>query len=183
MSMLSLGRNGNGKAAQARVEPPPYPPAPPPEVQHYAPKPHAGPHELGTHTLQNVDDITSMSAEQIERTADQVEEAGREVADVLREAARRVRHSGVVANERLANYVRVVTTCAEAARVMQRSVEHRDQPQPPPPPQEVETAAHVHAETGEPTPAATPDLDAIAEQLGTLARREGATAHSDGVAS
>jgi hypothetical protein len=157
MSMLSLGRNGNGKAPNA-------PPLPPHVDAQPAPQP-PGPHQLGGVTLANVDAITSLTAEEIERTAEQLMDAANETADTLREAARRVRHSGMVANERLSNTVRTMAACAEAARLMQEMVEERDQPQAQPEP--------------EPAPAMPPgpapkmaqpatDLDALARQIGMV---------------
>jgi hypothetical protein len=106
---------------------------------------------LGTVTLANVDQLAAMSADEIERVADQVIEAAHDTANVLREAARRVRHSGLVANERLANFVRVASTCTDAARLMSASVEQRDEPQPEP-----EPPAAVAAE---------PDLDALEAEV------------------
>jgi hypothetical protein len=171
MSMLTaMGRRPNGNAAGAPVAPPP-PPSP------YAPKVPPGPHQLGSVTIANVDQLTGMTAEEIERAADQIVDAAHETAEVLREAARRVRHSGLVANERLANYVAATSTCVDAALMMQTLIEERDKPRPATPPVPERPAAateapdgtpareHVHAETGEPT-----DLDTLAERIGLVAR-------------
>jgi hypothetical protein len=100
------------------------------------------PHQLGSVTLDNVDRIAGMSAAEIERIADQLMVAAQETADTLREAARRMRHAGLVANERLANFVRVATTCTDAAKMMQASVDRRDDKPAPP-----EDAPRMHQET------------------------------------
>jgi len=152
----SKGRQSNGEAAGAPPPPSPYAPktVPPPSTE---------PHQLGSATLQSVDLMTSLTADEIEKVAEQVERGAQEVADTLREAARRVRHSGYVANERLANFVRVASTCADAARMMQQSVEMRDDPNANPPPMTklaVEPPALKEHTT---------DLDALAEQIGKTA--------------
>jgi hypothetical protein len=169
MSLISTLRspptNGAGKPA-----------APPPPPAMFAPKPPPGPHQLGSVSLQNVDALTSMSADEIEQTADRLVEAAHETADVLREAARRVRHSGMVANERLANFVRVATTCADAARMMAESVDRRDEAPAEPLP---ENAMQAQPETAAPAPAREPaNLDRLAADLAaTAAPGERADAH------
>src|SRR5262249_2119267 len=133
--------------------------SPPPYARRPLPPPNREPHQLGSDTLQSVDALTAVSADEIEKVAEQLENAAREVADGLREAARRVRHSGIVANERLANFVRVASTCADAARIMQQSVEQRDDPNANPPsiPVAVVEPASV--------PTVPADLDALAEKI------------------
>ena len=149
-----------GRKADTNVASKPAPPSyPTPRPQPATPP---GPHQLGRATLQNVDQITSMSAEQIERVADQLEEAAHDTAAILREAARRIRDTGLVANERLANFVRVASTCAEAAALMGQSVERRDDPKPTAP----------EATAIELTPIAEParepvNLDELAEIIAT----------------
>ena len=101
------------------------------------PIPGIEPHTLGKTTIHSVDRMTSMTADEIEKVAEQVLEGAHEVADILRHAAHRMRECGLFANERLANFVRVATTCAEAARMMQESVEMRDDPTAAPPPKVV----------------------------------------------
>jgi len=90
------------------------------------------PHQLGSATLQSIDMLTGMSADEIEHVAEQVIDGAKEVADCLREVARRVRQSGMIANERLGNFVRVAATCADAAKMLQDAVQHCDDPQPEP---------------------------------------------------
>jgi hypothetical protein len=141
MSIMSLGRgngngNGNGKSSK-RIEPtstptsyPPYPPRPV-TVKNTDPK--AEQLELGNVTLESVDRLTGMTADEIERVAEQLLDGADETAGILRDLARRVRENGVYANERLARFVRVVNQCADIARSMQVSVEQRDEQVPPHP--------------------------------------------------
>jgi len=145
MSIMSLGRgngnpNGNGNANgknSKRVEPTaPYPPRPvvvkkDPETEQV---------QLGTVTLDAVDRLTGMTADEIERVAEQVLEGAEETAAILRELARRVRENGMFANERLARFVRVANQCADIARSLQQTVERRDE-QSPPEPKTVEAKA------------------------------------------
>lgn len=148
MSIMSLGRgngSGNGKNGK-RVEPgatsyPPYPPRP---VAVKNPDPKAEQLELGTVTLESVDRLTGMTADEIERVAEQLLDGADETAGILRDLARRVRENGVYANERLARFVRVVNQCADIARSMQVSVEQRDE-QVPPHPRKTEVRAEPEA--------------------------------------
>jgi len=130
----------------------------PPFARKPLPPANKEPHQLGAATLQSADALTEVSAAEIEKVAEQLENAAREVADGLREAARRVRHSGIVANQRLANFVRVASTCADAARIMQQSVEQRDDPGANLPSFPV---AIVEPESVPPD-----DVDALAEEAG-----------------
>ena len=122
MSLLSM-RRGNGKANDPV----------PPEVKRFAPKPRPQPLQLGAKTMEAVDEIADMSAEEIERVADEVEAAAHETAEGLREAARRIRSIGAGTNKRLANFVRAAATCVDAAEMMRHTVQHRDDPQIEPP--------------------------------------------------
>jgi len=152
MLSINSARGGNGKANAAPI-PPPTPP-----VNEYAPRPKPSePHRLGVATIQAVDQITEISASEVEKLAEQVEAAAHETAEGLRECARRMRVCGVNANERLANFVRVATTCNDAARMMLASVEHRDDPgqRDDPPRPAVE-------QIGPPRP---PDLAALAAEI------------------
>src|SRR5215467_4294348 len=149
MSIMSLGRgngNGNGKSSK-RVEPAPvaYPPRP---VVVKKPDPKAEQAQLGNVTLQAVDRLTGMTADEIEQVAEQVLEGAQETAAVLRELARRVRENGMFANERLASFVRVANQCADLARSMQESVERRDE-QPSPEPKNAEIKAESELEVAE----------------------------------
>jgi hypothetical protein len=165
MSIMSLGRgngNGNGKGSK-RVEPTPaaYPPRP---VIVKKPNPEAEQLQLGNVTLDAVDQLTGMTAEEIERVAEQVLDGAQETAAILRELARRVRENGMFANERLARFVRVANQCADIARSMQQSVERRDE-QPVPEPNKVEANAeqedeHEIAEVDD-----APELGAVEEQI------------------
>ncbi len=149
--------NGNGKYLN-RVEPapPPYPPRPvivrnqDPEPDHF---------HLGTVTLDAVDRLTGLTAEEIERVAEQVLDGAEETAAILRELARRLRENGMFANERLARFVRVANQCADIARSMQQSVERRDE-EPPPPAQKF--AAEGEQERKEAEVTAEPETNGIA---------------------
>jgi hypothetical protein len=136
MSIMSLGRgngngNGNGKSVR-RVEPAPapYPQRP---VVAKKPDPEMEQLKLGNVTLEAVDRLTGLTADEIERVAEQVLDGAEETAAVLRELARRVRENGMFANERLARFVRVANQCADIARSLQQTVERRDEQSPPEP--------------------------------------------------
>jgi hypothetical protein len=122
MSILNLRPAREEK--QAAIPPAPAIP--------YAPKPKPSPHQLGNATLANVEAITDMSAEEIEKTADSLESAAHVEAEGLREVARRIRATGRLANEHLANVVHVLSTCADAGKHMQAAVAERNEPQPAP---------------------------------------------------
>lgn len=165
MSIMSLGRgngnaNGNGRTTK-RVEPapPPYPPRP---ASVRKPDPEAEHIQLGNVTLDAVDRLTGMTADEIERVADQLLDGAEETAAVLRELARRVRENGVFANERLARFVRVANQCADIARSMQQSVERRDEESPPEPKKAEATAEH---EPGMVEVADAPRLGAVEQQI------------------
>jgi hypothetical protein len=134
MSLMSLGRangNANGKSNK-RVEPTPasHPPRP---VIVKKPDTEAEQVQLGNVTLEAIDRLTGMTADEIEQVAEQVLDGAEETAAILRELARRVRENGMFANERLARFVRVANQCADIARSMQQSVELRDEQAPPEP--------------------------------------------------
>jgi hypothetical protein len=120
MSIMSLGR-GNGNNGK-RVEPPAvvYPSRP------VSKKSESDQLQLGNVTLEAVDRLTGLTADEIEVLADRLMDGARDTEGVLRELARRMRDYGLFANERLANFVRVANTCAEIARTMQATVEKRD---------------------------------------------------------
>src|SRR5690349_12726941 len=167
MSIMSLGRgngsaNGNGNAkgkSSKRVEPAPaqYPPRPV-IVKKDAETEQV---QLGTVTLDAVDRLTGMTADEIERVAEQVLDGAEETAAILRELARRVRENGMFANERLARFVRVANQCADVARSLQQSVEQRDE-QPPRNPNGVEAKAEHQVEVAKVDDA--PRLGAIDQQ-------------------
>jgi len=165
MSIMSLGRgngsgNGNGKSSK-RIEPvsAAYPPRP---VVVRKPDPEAEQLKLGNVTLEAVDRLTGMTAEEIERVAEQVLDGAEETAAVLRELARRVRENGMFANERLARFVRVANQCADIARSMQTSVEQRDEQSPPEPKNPQARAEH---EIGVSEVEDAPRLDSIEQQI------------------
>lgn len=155
MSIMGLGRgngnangngtaNGNGKHIRRNEpSPPPYPPRPvivrnqAPTTDHF---------QLGTVTLDAVDRLTGLTADEIERVAEQILDGAEETATIMRELARRLRENGMFANERLARFVRVANQCADIARSMQQSVEQRDEPSPPQP---QKVAANVKEERAE----------------------------------
>lgn len=120
MSLLSM-RKGNGQINDG--------PTVPPEISRYAPKPRLQPLQLGDKTMQGIDEITDLSAAEIEQVADEVEAAAHDTAESLRETARQIRRTGAAANKRLANFVRVAASCADTAEMMRQSVHHRDDPQ------------------------------------------------------
>ena len=179
MSIMSLGRgngnpNGNGNANgknSKRVEPTaPYPPRPvvvkkDPETEQV---------QLGTVTLDAVDRLTGMTADEIERVAEQVLEGAEETAAILRELARRVRENGMFANERLASFVRVANQCADIARSLQQSVERRDE-QSPPEPKKLEAGTGHEREVAQVDDA--PPFDALEQGIEeeTKAIRNGAS--------
>ncbi len=164
MSLMSLGRgngNGNGKSSK-RVDPMP-PQHPPRPVVVKEPDSEAEQLQLGNVTLEAVDRLTGITADEIERVAEQVLEGAEETAAVLRELARRVRENGMFANERLARFVRVANQCADIARSMQQSVERRDE-QSAPEPKKVEAGAE--RELGVAKVGDAPDLVAIEQEIG-----------------
>lgn len=128
--MLSMGRRGNGKTTSTPT--PPEPPSDPGRRLARPRDPASDQHALGNVTLQAVDQLTGITATEIEKLADQLMTAAEDVARTLGECARRIRQNGVIANERLSAFVTVANTCAEAARVMQGKIETRDE-QPPEP--------------------------------------------------
>src|SRR5215813_448370 len=149
MSIMSLGRgngNANGKSSK-RIEPTPasYPPR---AVIVKKPDTEAEQVQLGNVTLEAIDRLTGMTADEIEQVAEQVLDGAEETAAVLRELARRVRENGMFANERLARFVRVANQCADIARSMQQSVERRDD-DPPPEPMKAEATSHDDFEVRE----------------------------------
>lgn len=151
MSILSLkpanehgNRNASGYAdgnrtASGRVEPmpPTYPPRPVPVKK---PAPETAQAQLGNVTLEAVDRLTGMTADEIDRVAEQLLDGAQETEAILRELSWRVRENGLFANERLARFVRVANQCADIARSMQECVERRDE-EPPPEPKKVEPEA------------------------------------------
>jgi hypothetical protein len=163
MSIMSLGRgNGNGNGKSSKGIEPSAASYPPRAVVVKKPDPEAEQLQLGNVTLEAVDRLTGMTADEIERVAEQVLDGAHETAAVLRELARRVRENGMFANERLARFVRVANQCADIARSMQQSVEHRDE-QPPPEPKKAEARAEQEsglAEVGD-----APELGAVEEQI------------------
>jgi len=112
------------------------------------PDPKAEQLQLGNVTLEAVDRLTGLTADEIEQVAEQVLDGAQETAAVLRELARRVRENGMFANERLASFVRVANQCADIARSMQQSVERRDE-QPSPEPKAAEIKIESELEVAE----------------------------------
>ena len=163
MSIMNLGRgngSGNGKSSK-RSEPTPaiYPPRP---VIVKKQDPEAAQLKLGNVTLEAVDRLTGLTAEEIDRLGEQVLEGAEETAAILRELARRVREHGMLANERLARFVRVANQCADIARSMQQSVELRDE-QSPPEPKKVQATTHHELEVVKVDDA--PGLDADGHEI------------------
>lgn len=126
MSILGLGKGNrsDGGNRSRRVEPRP-PGAPRPKVAEKR-DPQAQQYQLGTTTLEAVDQLTGMTADEIEIVADRLATGARETEELLRELAHRVREYGVIANERLANFVKAANGCADMARTMIVRLDHRD---------------------------------------------------------
>jgi len=165
MSIMGLGRgngnvNGNGKNITRQEQTPePYPPRP---LIVKKPNAEVDQVQLGNVTLEAIDRLTGMTADEIELVAEQVLEGAQETAAVLRELARRVRENGMFANERLARFVRVANQCADIARSMQQSVERRDD-DPPPELKKAEPGVEHELESREADGA--PDLGAVEQQI------------------
>src|SRR5690348_16028495 len=130
MSIMGLGRASGSRSGERgkRVEPTPPSPAPRPAV--IEADPQARRFQLGAFTLDAVDRLTGMTAEEIEVVADRLMDGARETEEVLRELAHRVREYGVIANEKVANFVDAANRCAEAARTMQVALEEREDQRP-----------------------------------------------------
>jgi hypothetical protein len=121
MSILGLGRsNRSGSRKPAEPTPSARPPAEESD-------PQAQQIQLGHRTLGAVDQLTGMTADEIEVVADRLIEGARETEELLRELAHRVREYGVIANERLANFVKAANGCADLARTMQARLEQRNE--------------------------------------------------------
>jgi hypothetical protein len=134
MSMLSMSRGKSNVGAERgakRIEPTTARPASPAVANN--PDPAAEQSRLGSVSLQSVDHLTGMTADEIERVAEQVLAGADETAAMLRQLAARVRENGQLANQRLARFVQVTNQCADIARSMQQSVVRRDEPTPPQP--------------------------------------------------
>src|SRR5689334_13044696 len=144
MSLMSIGR-GSGNGNRGRREQPAPVAYPPRTVVASEPDPQAEQLQLANCTLQAVDRLTGMTADEIERVAEQVLDGAEETAAILRELARRVRENGMFANERLARFVKVANQCADIARSLQQTVERRDE-QSPPEPKTPETKAEQEPE-------------------------------------
>jgi len=173
MSITSMISRKPGPQASvgARTEPPiPYAPRPKPTPP--------GPHQLGSATLASVQELTNMSAEEIEKLADRVDEAAHETSDGLRAFAHKLRRSGEIANQQLASFVHVASTCAEAANHMQAAIDARNEVQPATETRpETKAAAVAQAEAAIEqalTPKAAADLDAAQAAIGTVMARSGA---------
>src|SRR4029077_7511914 len=104
MSILGLGRGNRGGSGDRSK------PAEPTRAIE-RPDPQAQQNQLGNRTLGAVDQLTGMTADEIEVVADRLIDGARETEELLRELAHRVREYGVVANERLANFVKAANGC------------------------------------------------------------------------
>jgi hypothetical protein len=139
MSILGLGRgNRTGSRSKAAEPPSARPPRP---TAGESSDPQARQYQLGNYTLGAVDQLTGMTADEIEVVADRLIEGARETEEVLRELAHRVREYGVIANERLANFVKAANGCADLARTMQVRLEHREEQPAVESPSEAEAGA------------------------------------------
>jgi hypothetical protein len=163
MSILGLGRNRTGSGSK--------PAEPVPSARPQRPEssdPQAQQIQLGHRTLGAVDQLTGMTADEIEIVADRLIDGARETEELLRELAHRVREYGVVANERLANFVKAANGCADLARTMQARLEQRD----------LQSAAEHFAETEATAPGpatAAAQVDRPDDPHGIEAEIEGVT--------
>jgi hypothetical protein len=153
MSILGLGRGNRSKPAE------PAPSARPPRTAAESAGPQAQQIHLGHRTLGAVDQLTGMTADEIEIVADRLIDGARETEELLRELAHRVREYGLIANERLANFVKAANGCADLARTMQARLEQRDRDEQPDVEQPSETEAAVAAP--ETAPVDHPDPDSV----------------------
>ena len=165
MSILGLGRNRTGGGSRGKSEEPAV--RPPRSAAEESAELQAHQVQLGNRTLGAVDQLTSMTADEIEVVADRLIDGARETEELLRELAHRVREYGVVANERLANFVKAANGCADLARTMQAQLEQRDRVPAAEPPAETEAGAP------EPATADHHDPDGLEAEIGGVAH-EGA---------
>jgi hypothetical protein len=145
MSILGLGR-GNRAASGGSGKPAEPTPSARPRARESA-DPQAQQIQLGNRTLGAVDQLTGMTADEIEVVADRLVEGARETEELLRELAHRVREYGVIANERLANFVKAANGCADLARTMQARLEQRNAQPAAEPPSETEAMTPEPATT------------------------------------
>jgi len=154
MSIMNLGRgngnangNANGHAKSSRPVESTLAPYPTRPGTIRNPDTKMDQLHLGHVTLEAVDRLTGMTADEIERVAERLLDGAEETATMLRELAQRVRENGLFANERLARFVRVANECADMARSMQHNVEQREQL--PPLPKKAEAAIEQEPEAAE----------------------------------
>jgi hypothetical protein len=127
MAILGLGKGSRTESdSRSRPAEPKPPSRPRPAVAENV-DPQARQHQLGNYTLNAVDQLTGMTADEIEIVADRLIDGARETEEVLRELAHRVREYGVIANERLANFVKAANGCADLARNMQVRLDLREE--------------------------------------------------------
>jgi hypothetical protein len=164
MPILGLGR-GNRTGSDGGSKPAePTPSARPPRpAGAERPDPQARQYQLGNYTLDAVDQLTGMTADEIELVADRLIDGARETEEVLRELAHRVREYGVIANERLANFVKAANGCADLARTMQVRLEQREE-QPA-----AETPPETEAGAPEPAAAKANDPDGLEAEIQAVA--------------
>jgi hypothetical protein len=166
MAILGLGRgNRSGSGSRSKAADATPSDRPPRPAAGESRDPQARQYQLGNHTLDAVDQLTGMTADEIEVVADRLIDGARETEEVLRELAHRVREYGVIANERLANFVKAANGCADLARTMQVRLEQREE----------QPAAESPSETeGAPEPATAKtdradDLDSIEAEIEAVA--------------
>ena len=98
MPILGLGRGNRSGSGGKPAEPTPSDRPPRPAARESS-DPQAQQYQLGNYTLGAVDQLTGMTADEIEVVADRLIDGARETEDVLRELAHRVREYGLIANE------------------------------------------------------------------------------------
>ncbi len=151
MSILGLGRgHRSGSGTRGKPDEVTSSSRPPRPAATENSDPQARQYQLGNYTLDAVDQLTGMTADEIVVVPDRLIDGARETEEVLRELAHRVREYGVIANERLANFVKAANGCADLARTMQVRLEHREDEAA------AESPAEPHSQAPEPA-AATAD--------------------------
>lgn len=152
MSVTNVGRAGKGSSRSKRaealtpssLEAPPVSRPSPSQPNQVTKTEQDLRLRIGSQTLEAVDRLTGMSADEIEVVAERLMEGARETQDILHELARRVRTNGLSANEKLATFINSANKCADTARTMQTMLVDRDRQVADPPPQAESGRARRH---------------------------------------
>lgn len=165
MSILGLGRGRTESDSRSKRSEPTASERPPRSAARESADPQAQQLELGSRTLEAVDHLTGMTADEIEVVADRLMDGARDTEEILRELAHRVREYGLVANERLANFVKAANGCADMARTMQSRLELREEQPAADQPSESEATAPEPAAATVDRPSEPDDLEAEIERF------------------